>query len=107
MSGVSPTSIKAFREILASGAYDTHEDKFLACIVQMGPHTRREVAIITRIEYGSVCQPANRLVKQKVLMEWRTKKNPKTGHTAFILELYDEKIMAAVHRQGSRQPDLL
>lgn len=107
MSGVSPTSIKAFREILASGAYDTHEEKFLACIVEMGPHTRREVAIITRIEYGSVCQPANRLVKKKVLMEWRTKKNPKTDHTAFILELYDEKIMAAVHRQGSRQPRLL
>lgn len=106
MSGVSPTSIKAFREILASGVYATHEQKFLACITELGPHTRREVAIITRIEYGSVCQPANRLVKKKVLMEWRTKQNPKTDHTAFILELYDEKIMDALRHQGSRQPQL-
>jgi hypothetical protein len=106
MSRVSPTSIKAFREILASGVYATHEQKFLACITELGPHTRREVSAITRIDYNSVCQPANKLVKKKVLMEWRTKENSKTGHTAFILELYDEKIVASLQHQGSRQPAL-
>ena len=96
---VSSTSIKAFREVLASGRYKTQEQKVLACIVDLGPHTRREVAIITRIEYGSVCGPANKLVKDKVLMQWRTKENPKTKKTAFILEPYDAKLAAAVPRQ--------
>lgn len=104
---VSATSIKAFRQILASGVYATHEQKFLACITELGGLTRREVSAITRIEYNAVCQPANKLVKKKVLMEWRTKENQKTGHTAFILELYDPKIMAALQQQGARQQELL
>lgn len=103
---VSPTSIKAFREVCASGTYGTQKAIVAGCISELGPHTRREVSIITRIEYCSVCSAANSLVKKRVLMEWRTKPNPKTEKDAFILELYDEKIATALRHQGSRQPAL-
>lgn len=86
---VRDTSIKAFRQAIAAGFYDTHQHVTTGCIVEVGPHTRREVSIITRIEYCSVCSAANALVKKKILMDWRTKQNPKTNKTAHILEVYD------------------
>lgn len=98
---VRDTSIKAFRQAIAAGFYETHLNTLTACIVEVGPHTRREASITTRIEYCSVCAAANALVKKKILMDWRTKQNPKTNKTAHILELYD------VNDLGPEQAKLL
>lgn len=99
---VRDTSIEAFHTEVANGNYETHQDAVVACIDRFGPMTRREVSSATRIEYGSVCSAANALVKDKVLMDPRTRKNKTTKKKAHILERYNRVVA-----ESNRKPEQL
>ena len=51
------------------------------------------------IPLESICSTVNGLVKQKVLMDWRTDINPRTGNKIHVMEIYDENDLAPVQER--------
>jgi len=63
--------------------------------VRQNPRSSRyDVRDDLNIPLESVCSAANDLVKKKVLMDWRTATNPRTGNKVTVLEIYDENDLA-------------
>lgn len=83
---VRDTSLKAFREHVASGNYKNQQEAVLDCIRRFGKATRRQLSARTRIEYGSVCSAVNKLVKQGALVETEKAQNV-TKKDAWLLDL--------------------
>ncbi len=92
-SGVRDTSLAAWRLVRDSGVFDGHESVVNDCVTTLGSGmpSRDDLADWTGIRLASICGVVNKMIKDRTLMDWRTKLNPRTHNQTMVhvVELYN------------------
>lgn len=87
---VRDTSREAYHKPGRAHASQQQAARLVPYVRQNPRRSRDDAAEDLGIRLGSICSVVNDLVKKKVLMDWRTDINPRTGNPVHVLEIYDE-----------------
>jgi len=87
---VRDTSREAYHQPGHAHAQKQYAARVVPYVRQNPRSSRYDVRDDLDIPLEAVCSCVNRLVKEKVLMDWRTDINPRTGNKVHVLEIYDE-----------------
>lgn len=80
------TSVEAYSEMVDSGKRDTQKAIVLNGVIDNGPVTRNELAVILQLPVASVCGRVKEMLDDRLIKDDSTRECAITGKVVHILE---------------------